>query len=644
MVDSPFNENLLLFQRSRVYLLFTRFFKQKKIDQTKNLAIRQVLSVTKPKRFPTWKQWEQLPTILTKNEKKIFVSSLSIFFLSSFFLLGVYFYAHRIEIPTTGGTYTEALVGSPRFVNPLYASTNNVDADLTALLYSGLLKWNPETGYTNDLADSMQVSEDQTQYTFHLRTNAVFSNGDPVQARDVVFTYTAIQNPVYRSPLLAYFQEVKIEQIDDQTVSFKLKLASPTFIQHLTIGILPGSLWSDIMAQNAPLASLNLQPVGSGPYLFQEFSKDKKGSIRSYTLKRNTRYYHEPPKIDQLIFKFYPDNESALQALINKNVEGIGHVSYAHRAAVENNHNVQTIFASIPRKTTLFFNLQHPVLKNPIVRLALTKSLDKETIVKTVLSDHATVHYGPLLQTFTGFDPSFKPNTFDPSSAITDLETAGFLKPEGALWRHLPVKPRPKPVEVVVKSSKKKKAIKTITEVETPVEIPPEDLAFTLTTVSSDEFVRVADEIKNALEKIGIQITIKTVEAERLMTDVIDPQAFDLLLSADDAQTETDPYLFWHSSQITKGGLNINHYQNKDIDALLEKARVTQNETDRAVLYRQFEDLLVKDVPAVFLYQSTYSYAVAKKIHMTHPTKIRIPSDRFMQVADWYVLTKKVLK
>ena len=566
---------------------------------------------------------------MTMDEKKWFAGSILLIAVSTLFLLGAYVFTHHSEIPTTGGTYTEALIGSPRLINPLYASTNDVDTDLSALLYSGLLKWQPESGYKNDLADSMSVNEDQTQYTFHLRDNAKFSDGEPVQARDVVFTYTSLQNPEYRSPLRSFFQNVRIEQSDDQTVVFTLTTASASFTRYLTVGILPENLWADILAQNVPLASLNLQPIGSGPYQFKEFTKDKKGSIRSYTLKRNSRYYGEQPKIDELTFKFYPDEESSIQALTNKNVEGVGYVSFEHRATVESNHNVRTEFALIPRSTALFFNTQNAVLKNVAVRTAIANALDKNTIVKKILDSNAQALNGPLLNGFLGYDANFQANAFNPSASIDALDTAGYIKPVGATLRQIPV--------VAQKSSSKKST-------QTSPPVVQQDLTFTLTTVSSEEFVKVANEIKAELAKVGIGITIKTIAADRLMNEVIDPQSYDLLLAASDSETDTDPYLFWHSSQIGKGGLNISHYQNKAVDALLEKARTATTDADRISAEQQFQVLLLKDTPAVFLYQSMYSYAVAKKIHLPDLSTLRIPSDRFWNVTNWYINTRKVLK
>lgn len=560
------------------------------------------------------------------QEKKIFFGSLTLIVFSLLFLAGVYVFAHRIELPAVGGDNTEALIGTPRLVNPLYASTNDADADLASLIYSGLLKWDPTQGYINDLADSINISEDQLSYTLRIKQNAKFSNGEPVQARDVVFTYSALQDSDYRSPLSADFRDIKIEQVDDQTVLFTLKNPDPSFTHKLTIGILPENLWSDILAQNVPLASLNLQPIGSGPYAFQEFTKDKKGAIRTYTLKRNTHYYGTESKIEKFIFKFYPDEQSATQALANKNVEGVGYVAFEHRAAVENNHGVNLIYSSIPRGTALFFNTQNALLKNTAIRLAIAQAIDKNKLVSEVLSSHANVMNGPIFRGTTAFDPAFTGIAFDPSAATSGLDAAGFQKPVGATLRQIASKP-----------AVKKKGVDTTTQ-------EGSDITFTLTTVSSDEFVHIAQEIKNELELLGIGITIKTIDANHLMSDVIATQDYELLLTANYGATNPDPYFFWHSSQIEKGGFNISHYQNTEADKLLEKARLAKTQADQDTLSRQFQSLLVKEVPAVFLYQSMYAFAEPKKIHLNPPASMRIPSDRFANVEDWYIKTKQTLK
>ncbi|MEK7614930.1 MAG: ABC transporter substrate-binding protein, partial [Patescibacteria group bacterium] len=206
--------------------MFTRIFNRSKAPSStnaKNLTMRQVLSVSKPRRFPSFKQWQQLPNILSKAEKHILQIATLLIVLSAGSLVGIVLFSHRVEMPTHGGEYTEALVGEPQLINPLYATTNDVDVDLVSLIYSGLFKWIPGKGLVLDLAESVKIDETGTKVTVAIRKNATFQNGDPLNARDVVFTIDAIKNPAYRSPLYSAFKTVSIAQDDDQTVSFTLE-------------------------------------------------------------------------------------------------------------------------------------------------------------------------------------------------------------------------------------------------------------------------------------------------------------------------------------------------------------------------------------------------------------------------------------
>lgn len=603
---------------------FTRFLNsrnRKDAHHKKNLAFRQVISATKPKTFPTWKQWEQLPTVMSLGEKKIFAGAIGAITISLFVLGAAYITAHRIEIPATGGENTEALVGTPHLINPLYASANDVDADIASLIYSGLMKWTPENGYVNDLAESITTNEEKTEYTVTLKPNAKFSNGEPVQARDVVFTYSAAQDPSYRSTVAETYRAIRIEQVDDTTILFTLQTADPQFGKKLTLGILSENLWSEILPQNVPLASLNLQPIGSGPYVFAQFTKDKKGSIKSYSLNRNTRYYGNEPKIETLTFKFYPDEISAIQAWNNKNVEGLSVVGFNHQEAIEANKSASIIYASIPRIVALFFNTENETLKSASIRKAIAQAINTETIRTNVLNNHATAIHGPLFSQTPGFDETEKGIEFDPAAATETLDKAGYEKQQNATFRSLPA------------SNKTDSA-----EEETP------HMTLTLTTVAGNEMEQVAEEIKKGLELLGIEITIQTISPDRLFSDIVATQDYELLLAPQYGATDPDPFYFWHSSQSGKGGLNIAHYDNASADKALETARTAKTEEAQAAAYRQFQTILLKDVPAVFLYQSTYAFVEPKKLHMNAPTQLRIPSDRFANVEDWYMKTKQVLQ
>ena len=124
--------------------------------------MRQVLSVSKKPLIPTWRQLKQLPRLLSRAERSMIQGAIGVIVVSVILLAGSDVLSHRVIIPAVGGEYTEGLVGEPQFINPLYASTSNVDQDLARLVFSGLLKWDPEEGFVPDLAEEMTINEEGT--------------------------------------------------------------------------------------------------------------------------------------------------------------------------------------------------------------------------------------------------------------------------------------------------------------------------------------------------------------------------------------------------------------------------------------------------------------------------------------------------
>lgn len=596
----------------------TNPFRKKDASSPRDLTFRQVLSATKKAGLPSWQQWKQLPRVLSLGERKVLLSAVAGVAASLLSLGGWYVATHRVDMPAVGGEYTEALIGEPRFVNPLYASASDVDTDLTHLVYSGLLKWDPESGLANDLASDVQVSEDGKTYTVKIRDDAKFHNGDDVRAADVIFTIDAVQDAQYRSPLSVSFRGVTVSQVDDKTVAFTLEEPFAPFLSTLTLGIMPAAIWGEIAPRNAALASRNLEPIGSGPYAFAEFSKDKSGNILSYTLTRNADYYGEPAKIDRLTFKFYATATEAVHALENRNVEGASFIPGDLEAEVADLRSVSLLHPNMPREVALYFNQSAAeALKDKAVRTAIAQAVDKSRLVEEVLGGNGQAIDAPILPGMLGEHAEITKIGHDVTAAAATLEEAGYKLTEGATVRAL------------------KKA---------PADGKPNELSLTLTTVQDPEFVRAAELIAQELAAIGIKTEVTAVESTSFFASVIEPKSYQILLTGTLLGIDPDPYPFWHSSQNRVGGLNLALYANRNADTLLETARTAVNVDDRAKAYRDFQDLIAADIPAVFLYQSTYAYAISTKIKNANVTRIISPADRFADITEWYIKTKKALK
>lgn len=584
--------------------------------------MRQVLAVSKTGRFPSFRQWLQAGRVLSRNEKNVVAAAGAVVLLSALTLAGQFLFAHRVEEPGTGGMYVEAVVGEPQFINPLYAPANDPDADLARLVYSGLMRRLPDGSLANDLATDIKASDDGKTYTVTLRTDARFTNGGPVQAKDVLFTFGALRDPLYRSPLSAAYQDVDVSQTDDKTVVFTLKDPNAYFPSLLTVGILPADLWGDVAPHNAPLAAYNLKPVGSGPYLFKQFEKDQKGNIHSYTLVRNPDYYGQAPRIDQLTFKFYADAESAVKAVETHNVEGVAYVPPELEAEIGKTKAVNLLRPEIPRETVLFFNQDHQaLLKNKAIRQAIALAIDRQAVIDAAVNGHGTAIAGPVLAEALNGLPAPTMPVPDVAAANKLLDDAGLTRPAGS------------EVRVQTTPSKKKGTASTVLE-----------LSFTLTTVQAPEFLQAAQTVATELAAIGIKVQIAGVNPQDLVKTTLEPRNFDLLLTGLLYGDNPDPYPFWHSSQATMKGLNLADYAVKKTDDLLAKARTELDPAARAKDYADFQAQVLDDVPAVFLYRPTYTYAVGNKVKGVTLDWIHTPSDRLSGIADWYVKTKQTLK
>ena len=117
-----------------------------------------------------------------------------------------------------------------------------------------------------------------------------------------------------------------------------------------------------------------------------------------------------------------------------------------------------------------------------------------------------------------------------------------------------------------------------------------------------------------------------------------------MLLFGEVLEIIPDPYPFWHSSQIKDPGLNLAKYENKSADKLLELARTSQSPEDRAQKYQEFQEILIEDAPALFIYSPEYIYYVSQKIKGVDTEIIADPSKRFSNIENWYIKTKRVWK
>lgn len=597
---------------SLIMIKFLRLFRKEKNKEEKTLEKQNgfdkklVFSLTKS-RVPTFEQFKYLKKFLSRKERLGIIILSLIFLASAVFGAARFILAKTETAPDFGGEYVEGLIGSPQYVNPLLAQTNDVDMDLSKLIFSGLFKYNEKRELVPDLAEKFEVSEDKKIYTVYLKDNLRWHDGESLTAADVIFTISLIQDPLFKSPLYSSFRGVEMEKVDDKIVRFKLTEAYVAFSGMLTFGLLPEHLWYDIPTQSANLAEYNIKPVGSGPFEFKSFTKDKNGGIKVYTLVRNEKFYGQKPYLGKLIFKFYPDFPTAFDALQNKNIEGISFVPEEYKDLLQSK-KINKYLLSLPQYTAIFFNQKsNEFLKDESVRGALALAIDKTKVVDEVLGQEGEVISGPILPGYIGYSDQIK-NDFNQTAAAEMLEKAGYKLDNGA----------------------RKKGDKV--------------LKISLTAVERSEYVKTAEIVKSAWEAIGVQVDLQVIPGMRIQREIIRPRAYEALIIGTVVGFDPDPFPFWHSSQVEDPGLNLSLYANRKIDKLLEEARQEGNMEERAKKYIEFQNILAEDTPAVFLYSPRYTYVVGEEVRGVGISRINVPSDRFAGIENWYKKTKRQWK
>ena len=169
-------------------------------------------------------------------------------------------------------------------------------------------------------------------------------------------------------------------------------------------------------------------------------------------------------------------------------------------------------------------------------------------------------------------------------------------------------------------------------------------LSFTIITVNQPILEKVASLLKEQWKSLGINLEIKTIDVSTLTEEIIKPRNYEMLLFGEVLGLIPDPFPFWHSSQTKDPGLNLASYENKDCDKILEDIRQNLNEGERKVALEKFQNILIEDSPAIFLYSPDYLYLVSNEIKGINTKIIADPSKRFSNIENWYVKTKRVWK
>lgn len=563
------------------------------------------------------KKVKQAIFAFSKTEWNIFLLLLLLLLGSTIAILQNINTSFMVSVPVRGGTINEGIIGTPRFINPVLASTD-ADKDLVSLIYSGLMRKNSEGDMVPDLAESVDVSENGLTYTFKLKEKIFFHDGEIIDTDDVAFTINEIKDPVIKSPKKANWDGVTINKIDDRTIEFTLTQPYASFLENMSVGILPMHLWEGSPIE---LNTHNENPIGSGPYKIKKINKTSSGVFSSYELTSFSKFILGEPYIKNLTLKFYNNETELINALTKGQVDQISSISPENTAPLKDeNYRIET--RVLPRIFGMFFNQnQNQIFTDKNVLKAMNLAINKDRIVNEVLLGYGVAIEDPVLPSMLSYDK---------------LENKKEISQEENIQ---------KAQELLAKNNWTKNSegfLEKKTTVNNKTTLTP--LEFSISTSNAPELAKTAELIKQDLELIGMKVEIKTFDVGNLNQIVIRPRKYDALLFGQIINNEGDLFAFWHSSQRTDPGLNIAMYTNAKVDKLLEDASKTIDENTRIKKYAEFGEEIKKDLPAVFIYSPNFIYVVSKDLEGFNLSKIVNLEERFKNVYTWSIKKEKVWK
>ncbi|HBG81927.1 TPA: hypothetical protein DDW69_03740 [candidate division CPR2 bacterium] len=528
------------------------------------------------------------------------VGAICMMFWQSFNRLPNYF---KVSEPDFGGVYSEGVTGTVDNLNPVFASTNSTNSEVSSLIFSGLTKYNELREIVPDLAYNWTVSDDGKEYTFSLRRNAKWHKSNEfVKAQDVVFTVNAIQNPDTRSPLKENWRGVQAKVQDDWTVKFVLPHPNYSFLELTTVGIIPESSFKEVPAKNMSVSKFNLDPIGSGPFEFESLSEKQHG--QELTLIASNDYFPHPAFLDKIVFKTFKEKSDLLKAYSKKDIYGIAGLTLEDYETSKKFNNLNYIEMQLPRYVALFFNVKDGIFSDVNLRKAISKAINKDALISDTKILGMVTNY-PILPGLVGYSKDIPKITQNLEETNKILDDAGWKK-EGDF---------------------RKKGDKI--------------LEFEVITNNSLELKRASENIKNQLKPLGINVVIKDVDINVLQQEYIKPRRYQAILIGESLGADSDLYGYWHSTQITDPGLNLSQFANDKLDKYLEAARQSKDEGLKRDKLIAAQKIIQNEMPAVFLYNPSFIYAVNKNFKGVKHVKMIDPSSRFNGIYDWFVKTKK---
>ncbi len=520
-----------------------------------------------------------------------------------------------VSSPLAGGSYVEAVQGTPVQLIPLLNDplTDPVAHDIGTLIFDGLTRIGIDGLPEPALAQSWQVDPSGEVYTFNLRRDVTWHDGQPFSADDVVFTLRAIQDGRFNGdPVLAsVWRDVLVDRIDDYTVRCTLTAPYAPFPTMARVPILPAHLLGNIPVDQWANSEFARRPVGTGPYRLVQFN------LEGARLTVNPDYFGGRPFIEQFEMRFIESPEVAISTLLRGEVQALGSSTTPQLAQVTLPRNIRRVNVPLDEYAVLSFNLREPLLENPVLRQALARGLDKDALLQIdALAGQATRIDTPILPGWWAYDPTSEWYAFDPAAAARTLGELGY---------------DPGADGVRVRDGQR--------------------LVLPLITDAEPRRLAAAQEVARQWAVLGVQVEIEQVDSATLRQRLRDRDFVLALHGWTRLGPDPDVFELWHSSQA-ETGLNYAGLRDDAIDDLLAGARIDQELAARSDNYSTFQQRWIELAPSITLYQSNYTFLATETLGGISFDQSDSPAswlligreDRYRNVTRWFLNSSREIR
>ena len=479
-----------------------------------------------------------------------------------------------------GGVLVIGSSNPPLAINPVITNTG-ISMSVASLVFNRLIHFRPDGELEPELAESWDISADGLVYTFHLRRGIQFHDGEEFTSEDVLFTYTAIQDPAAQSPYHAFMKPVVSFSAPDR-YTFKVTLEKPyvPFINEMVREIIPKHLYVGTSLRNN---EFNYKPVGTGPFRFEKWLPDNQIILRA-----NPDYFEGRPYLDKIIFKTYEKRSEVWTAFMRQEVDLISFMHPEDYEITKKDPIFKTYACPTADYYVINYDLEDPVLADQNLRIALAHAVNTQELIDKVEHGYGVKCVGPFQPGYWTFNPDVKPFAYDPSLAMEILKKDGWKDADG----------------------------------DGILEKDGRSLAILMAVDAEDEKLRtIAFSIRQQLQEVGIKLEIQFYSEKTDLAPALSlrkPQAH-LTLFLGNAPDPHQAVKVWDSRDSRKYKFWNNRAVDQEVDRMIELGEVTMEKYTRRRIYQELHQRIYQWQPACFLYFPYDFHAVSKTVEGTDP-------------------------